>query len=102
MNAYTRRFVTDWANEHVQPVALSARHEEASHLARRLLNAGTGEGLGRDDIEEAIGTELEFYMFQAVTTAMLQGDVKLAASETAAWFDLKRGDARRPTSGLGT
>ena len=102
MNSYTRQFVTDWAKEHAQPVALNARHEEASHLARRLLNAGAREGLDRDDVEEAIGTELEFFMFQAVTTAMMQGDVKLAASETAAWFDLKRGDARRPTSGLGT
>jgi hypothetical protein len=81
MNTYTKRFVTDWANEHAQPVALNARHGEAAHLARKLLEAGAREGLDRDDIEEAIDAELEFYMFQAITTAMMQGDARQARTE---------------------
>lgn len=84
MNTYTRRFVTEWAKEHARPVVLSARHEEASRLARKLLEAGAREGLARDDIEEAIDAELEFYMFQAVTGAMTAWDANRRSRATPA------------------
>lgn len=77
MNGYVRRFAMDWIENHVEAVPLNMRHEEASRLASKLLNVVAGEGLDRDDIEEALGADLEFYMFQAATTATVQGDAGL-------------------------
>jgi hypothetical protein len=74
MNVHTNRFVVVWANQHAQPVAFKYRHSEASKLAARLLNDGAMLGLEREDIEEAIDADLEFYMFQAISKAMMQED----------------------------
>ena len=72
MDVHTTKFVTDWTTEHVQPGAVRDRHAEAARLAARLLNHGATKGLEREDIEEAIGADLEFYMFQAISNAMKQ------------------------------
>jgi hypothetical protein len=40
------------------------------------------EGLDRDDIEEALGADLEFFMFRAVTNVTLLGDAGLAPEGT--------------------
>ena len=67
MDVHTTKFVTDWTTEHVQPGAVRDRHAEAASLSARLLNHGATQGLEREDIEEAIGEDLEFYMFQAIS-----------------------------------
>jgi len=72
VDVHTTKFVTDWTTEHVQAGAVRDRHAEAARLAARLLNHGATSGLEREDIEEAIGADLEFYMFQAISKAMKQ------------------------------
>ncbi len=64
-------FATDWVRQHARPVALKARHQEASRLASKLLDSGAREALGREDIEEGLNAELELFEFQSVTTAMM-------------------------------
>ena len=95
MNGYVRRYATDWIENHVVPVPLDIRHEEASRLASRLLNFVAREGLNRDDIEDALGADLEFYMFQAATTAMVQGDAALGKARKPAQLSPKEGGPPR-------
>lgn len=98
MNGYVRRFAMDWVEGHAVAVPLNMRHEEASRLASKLLNFVAREGLDRDDIEEALGADLELYMFQAATTAMMQGDAALGKARTPPQISPKAG---RPPGRLG-
>ena len=72
VDVHTTKFVTDWTTQHALPGAVRDRSAEASRLAARLLNHGAIRGLEREDIEEAIGADLEVYMFQAISKAMKQ------------------------------
>jgi hypothetical protein len=95
MNGYVRRFAMDWIENHVEAVPLNMRHEEASRLASKLLNFVAREGLDRDDIEEALGTDLEFYMFEAATTAIVQADAALGKTRTPPQLSPKEGGPPR-------
>lgn len=77
VDVHTTKFVTDWTTEHALPGAIRHRRAEAFRLAARLLNYGATRGLEREDIEEAIGADLEFYMFQAISKAMKQHNAML-------------------------
>jgi len=71
---FNKDFIQRWTGHRAARAHRGVKQLEAARLVADILTAARQHGLRREDLEETLGADLDFYMQQALAKAMMHQD----------------------------